>query len=214
MKRILVTAGPTEEPVDAVRFISNYATGQIGVELAREARRRGWAVTLILGPSHVRVPAGVRLVRVRTAREMQRAVRRCCKECRVIIMAAAVSDWRPARTIRGKMKRADKPRVIRLVENPDILKTLGSRKGSPLFRVGFCLEYGDPRREARRKLRDKGLDLIVANRIGAGGAPFGRRPMAVWLIGRGARDEQYIRAASKRTIARRLLSYIHGAMAE
>ncbi|MBI2871330.1 MAG: hypothetical protein HYY14_06455 [Candidatus Omnitrophica bacterium] len=212
-RQMVVTAGPTQEPIDRVRFISNPSTGEMGVEIAREAARRGWSVTLILGPTPIAVPRGLRVIRVRTAREMRGAVLRAVKTARVLVMTAAVSDWRPARAVRGKMKRSAGPGLLRLVENPDILNSIPKRGGGRLWRVGFCLESGDFKREARRKLRDKKLDFIVANRLGRNGGPFGQKPVTVWILDRLGRSE-WVRHAAKRKIARVVLNRLHGAMAE
>jgi len=173
--RVLVTAGPTREPIDAVRYLSNRSSGRLGYAIAAAAKAAGHTVTLVSGPTCIDPPRGVRLVRVGTALEMRREVLRAFRGARAVIMCAAVADWRPARAVRGKLRR-DRIRrpVLRLVPNPDILAELGRRKGRRLL-VGFALEaaFGargprtgrsDPAvASAMKKLRRKNLDWIVLN---------------------------------------------------
>ena len=177
MPRVLVTAGPTREPIDEVRFLSNRSSGRMGYALAAAARAAGHRVTLVSGPTCLRPPAGVRFVRATTTEEMRRAVRGAFAASDAVLMCAAVADWRPERRIRGKLRRERTPRpVLRLVPNPDILAELGRRKGRRTL-VGFALEpgtafgargpmagrLGPAEKSARRKLRRKNLDWIVLN---------------------------------------------------
>lgn len=162
--RILITAGPTREAIDPVRFISNRSSGKMGYALARIAARRGHVVTLISGPVALRPPARVSFVPVTTAREMLVAVKRHIPRCDALIMAAAVADWRPCFASRHKLKKRSGPPVLRLRPNSDILKTIAPRKGARIF-IGFAAETGRLLAETRRKLRDKNLDLIVANDV-------------------------------------------------
>jgi phosphopantothenoylcysteine decarboxylase/phosphopantothenate--cysteine ligase len=180
--RVVVTAGPTREPIDDVRFLSNASTGRMGVEIAAQARRRGARVTLVLGPSAETVPAGVDVVRVETAREMLAATRSAARGADVVVFAAAPADWRPATRVRGKIKKGTggprRPSALRLVENPDIAATLGATKGARVH-VGFALEVRDGLANAREKLRRKRFDAIVLN----GPANVGRGGGAVRWIG-------------------------------
>jgi phosphopantothenoylcysteine decarboxylase / phosphopantothenate---cysteine ligase len=166
--RVLITAGPTHEPIDAVRFIGNRSSGRVGVALAEEAARRGWDVTLLLGPTH-RTPADSRVlvVRFRTAEELDGLLASHAPRCDVLVMAAAVADYRPkpdAAMLAGKLRRTEGPLTLELEPTPDLLARVaaGRRPGQVL--VGFALE---PRAEmlgaAKRKLERKGVDLIVAN---------------------------------------------------
>lgn len=170
-KRVLVTAGPTREKIDPVRFISNYSTGTFGYEIAKAAKRLGLEVILISGPTALKVPAGVKFISVESARQMLKAVLGNVKKCGFVIMASAVCDWRPIKISENKIKKRRGPIALKLIENPDILKLLGKRKKAIL--VGFALETEDLERNARKKLREKNLDIIVANRLKTGRNPFG-----------------------------------------
>jgi phosphopantothenoylcysteine decarboxylase/phosphopantothenate--cysteine ligase len=169
--RILITAGPTVEPLDPVRFISNYSTGAMGYEIAKQAAEKGFEVCLITGPVSLQPPAGVEVIKIRTAREMRDRVIERVDDCACVIMAAAVCDFRPAEQKQEKIKKQDKM-TLELVRNPDILSELGSKKN--LVRVGFALETeSEWLRNARDKLRAKNLDLIVANVKKENNDPFG-----------------------------------------
>ncbi len=163
-KRVLITAGPTIEALDPVRFISNRSSGKMGYALAREAHLRGAQVVLISGPTHLEPPEGVKLVRVRSASEMAKAVFDHFPDSDVVVMAAAVSDFTPASVSSEKLKKENVEPVIQLEETVDILKELGQRKEGQ-YLVGFAAESGPVREEARKKLQEKGLDLIVGNDI-------------------------------------------------
>ncbi len=163
-KRVLITAGPTIEALDPVRFISNRSSGKMGYALAREAQLRGAQVVLISGPTHLEPPEGVKLVGVRSASEMAKAVFDHFPDSDVVVMAAAVSDFTPASVSSEKLKKEDVEPVIQLEKTVDILKELGQRKEWQ-FLVGFAAESGPVREKARKKLQEKGLDLIVGNDI-------------------------------------------------
>ncbi len=160
--KILVTAGPTEEYIDDVRFISNPSSGKMGYAVADQARRRGHKVTLVSGPVALKPPKGVRLVRVVSARDMHRAVLRSFARSHAVVMTAAVSDYAPAGRIRGKIKKGPRSMTLTLTSTPDILRSIGSRKGTRTL-VGFALEVRDEMKNALEKLRAKKLDAIVAN---------------------------------------------------
>lgn len=165
MTHVVVTAGPTREYVDPVRYLSNESSGRMGFEIARAAAQAGHRVTLISGPVNLETPAGVRRVDVTSAREMLAAVRKAFRGADALYMAAAVADWRPARRLSGKWRAKDggaERTTLELVRNPDVLATVARGKGERLV-VGFALETADGVRRARRKLERKGLDTIVLN---------------------------------------------------
>jgi phosphopantothenoylcysteine decarboxylase / phosphopantothenate---cysteine ligase len=171
--RVLVTAGPTIEPIDPVRFISNRSSGKMGYAVAGAARRRGAGVVLISGPASVDPPRGVDFVPVRTAEDMRRAVTARGTECDIVIKAAAVSDFRPRAAADSKIKKSGASLVLELERNPDILAELGARRfDRPRVLVGFAAETEDLLRNAGEKLRQKNLDMIVANDVTAADAGF------------------------------------------
>lgn len=161
--RVLVGAGRTEEPLDPVRMLTNRSSGRMGFALAEAARDRGADVTVVAGPVSIDAPHGVAVVPVVTAEQMQRAMQSHAAHADVVLMAAAVSDYRPAKAAREKLKRSSAALTLRLTPNPDILAGLGAarRKGQVL--VGFALETSDGVANARKKLKAKGVDLIVLN---------------------------------------------------
>jgi phosphopantothenoylcysteine decarboxylase/phosphopantothenate--cysteine ligase len=161
---VLVTAGPTEEPVDPVRFLSNRSSGKMGYAVAEAAAARGARVILISGPVHLSAPAGVSVVNVRTAEEMRAAVLAHLSEASIIVKAAAVADFRVKNPSAGKIKKSGAGLTLELELNPDILAEVGQMKGLRLL-VGFAAETGDPLPEARRKLESKHCDMIVGNRV-------------------------------------------------
>jgi phosphopantothenoylcysteine decarboxylase/phosphopantothenate--cysteine ligase len=179
---ILVTAGPTHEYWDAVRFLGNASSGRMGIAIAEAAARRGHRATLVLGPASVSPPSRVRVVRVVSALQMQAAVRRAFPAADAVVMAAAVADYRPAARIRGKMRRTGRRLRLDLVPNPDILAGLGRRKGGRIL-VGFALQPGPGLREAREKMRRKNLDWCVLDHPGA----IGRDRATTTLIDRAGR---------------------------
>ncbi len=162
--RILVTAGPTREPIDPVRFISNRSSGKMGYAIAKMAKRRGAKVILISGPTSISPPDGVEIYRVETANEMREKVMEKWKDCDVAIKAAAVADYRPEIKSSSKIKKKDEDLVIRLKRNPDILFELGKNKGDRIV-VGFAAETEDLVENAIKKLKEKNLDMIVANDV-------------------------------------------------
>ena len=165
-RRILVTAGPTHEPIDAVRFIGNRSSGKMGYAVAREAAKRGAAVSLVSGPSPLADPPGVEVVRVETAEEMRDAVLARFDEADAVVKAAAVADWRPKERTEGKLKKEAGAPELLLEPTPDILRELGEQKGDRVL-VGFAAETEGLEAAGRSKLRAKGLDLIVVNEVGA-----------------------------------------------
>lgn len=190
--KIVVTAGPTREYLDPVRFLSNPSTGKMGFAVAAEAARRGHDVTLIAGPVALKTPKGVRRVDVVSAREMLAAVRNAL-DCAnggggsvAFVSTAAVADWRPARCAAQKLKKRQMSGVLKLVRNPDILKTISRLskppKPSKLALVGFAAETNDVLAEAARKCREKGLSFIVANDVTEKGSGFGTETDRVTFV--------------------------------
>ena len=170
-RRVVVTAGPTWEPIDPVRFVGNRSTGKMGFAVAAEAYARGADVTLIAGPGTVDSPPGPELVRVTTAGEMRSAVVEAMADADALVMAAAVADFRPEEAAGSKLKKEQGPPEIRLVPTPDILAELGSAGSGVL--VGFAAETDDVEEAGREKLRRKGLQLLVANEVGREETGFG-----------------------------------------
>ncbi|MBV9408386.1 MAG: bifunctional phosphopantothenoylcysteine decarboxylase/phosphopantothenate--cysteine ligase CoaBC [Candidatus Eremiobacteraeota bacterium] len=200
-ERVLITAGPTREPIDPVRFLSNAATGTQGLELAREALARGAQVDLVLGPTPLEPPAGARTTHVTTAREMDDAVRARAFEATIAIATAAVADWRPAVTHEHKVKKTDEPQTLALERNPDILANLGTNKNG-LFLVGFAAETEAFEANAREKLARKHLDAIAVNDVG-GERGFGTGANALVLLW-GTDGRRDLGTGSKRELAARL----------
>lgn len=160
--RFLVTAGPTHEHIDPVRYLANASSGKMGFAIARAALRRGHRVTLVSGPTALRIPPGVTFAPVVSASAMGRAVLREIPRSQCLVMAAAVSDYRPARTARGKIPKGRERWSVPLVRNPDILAGIRRRPGRRIV-VGFSLETGRAEARARRKMAQKDLDFIVLN---------------------------------------------------
>ena len=185
--QVVVTAGPTHEPIDAVRYLGNRSSGKMGFAAAAEAARRGADVTLITGPVALPDPAGVQVVRVETAEEMAREVFDRFPECQAVIMAAAVADFRPARPVEGKFKKDAGPPNLTLEPTVDVLSTLGKRKEHQVL-VGFAAETGELLPEGRRKLAEKNLDLIVVNEVGRPGTGFGADTDVAAILGRRGED--------------------------
>ena len=206
-KKVLITAGPTRERIDPVRFISNDSSGKMGFALAEAARDRGAEVTLVSGPVALENPAGVNVVKIESARDLLEACREPFEQADAAIFAAAVADKRPARMADRKLKKGaddDLLERIELVENPDVLATLASGKTHQVV-VGFAAETNDVLANARRKLEKKGADFIVANEVGNGKA-FGTADNEVWFVS--ADGEEHVPAASKRQISDAILDQV------
>ncbi len=164
-QEVLITAGPTREPLDPARFLSNRSSGKMGYALARTARRRGAHVTLISGPVHLDPPPGVDVVQVSTAREMKEAVKQYAVAASVIVKAAAVADFRPITASEQKIKKVNAALQLELIPNPDILADLGKKRKDNQVLVGFAAESNNHEAEGLRKLKDKNVDLMVVNDI-------------------------------------------------
>ena len=198
---VLVTAGPTVEDLDPVRFLSNRSSGRMGYRLAEVARDRGAKVVLVSGPTALPAPAGVDLVAVRSAAEMQRAVLDRAAAATVVVMAAAVADYRPASPSPTKLKKGEGRIALELVRTVDILAALGADKGGR-FLVGFAAETDDLLENARQKRLRKNLDLIVANDVTVPGAGFGSESNAAVLVDE--RGEEALPLQDKRDLADRI----------
>ncbi|HEX6844937.1 MAG TPA: bifunctional phosphopantothenoylcysteine decarboxylase/phosphopantothenate--cysteine ligase CoaBC [Actinomycetota bacterium] len=172
-RHVVVTAGPTHEPIDPVRFVGNRSSGRMGIALAAEAFARGARVTLVLGPDTVRPPVGVEVVPVGTAEEMRTAVMRRAPDADAVVMAAAVADFRPKAVADAKLKKAQGIPELVLEPTPDILAELGAGRRDGQILVGFAAETHDVEAAGRVKLADKHLDLLVANVVGREGTGFG-----------------------------------------
>ncbi len=205
-RKLLVTAGPTREPLDPVRFLSNPSTGLMGFEIAAAASRLGAHVVLVSGPSHLADPPGVTIVRVTTAEQMRHAVMERLDGVEVVVKCAAVSDFRPAAPIGHKVKKATAPRTVQLEPTPDILAEVGRRKGGR-FLVGFAAETEDLVANARAKLGEKNLDLIVANSVASEDGAFGSAGNEVVILDAHGSEEHWPRM-SKREVAERLVALI------
>ncbi len=160
--RILVSAGPTREMIDAVRYLSNLSSGRLGYAVATAAAARGHEVHLVSGPVALSPPPGIRVTNVVSAHDMRDAIEDAWPNVDALVMTAAVADYRPVRPYDGKLKKTEGPLILELTRNPDILRTLAPRKG-PRVVVGFALEVQDAEAEALRKLQSKGMDLLVLN---------------------------------------------------
>jgi phosphopantothenoylcysteine decarboxylase/phosphopantothenate--cysteine ligase len=181
-RRVLVTSGPTSEPIDPVRFIANRSSGKQGHAIAAAAAAAGAEVVLVSGPVHLADPPAVAVVRIETAREMLAAVEKALP-ADVAIFAAAVADWRPQQVSRSKIKKQDRPPTLELMENPDILSTIAQRKcGRPRLVIGFAAETEDVIANAKAKLANKGCDWIVANDVSPGSGIMGGDSNSVHLV--------------------------------
>jgi phosphopantothenoylcysteine decarboxylase/phosphopantothenate--cysteine ligase len=198
---VLVTAGPTVEDLDPVRFLSNRSSGRMGFALAEAARTRGARVILVAGPTSVEPPAGVDLVRVRAAEEMARAVSERGASATIVAMAAAVSDYRPAERASSKLKKTPGDGTLVLTRTPDILASLGQAKGAR-FLIGFAAETDRVLENARAKRTAKNVDLLVANDVSQPGRGFASEQNAAVLID--AEGETELPLMSKRALADRI----------
>jgi phosphopantothenoylcysteine decarboxylase/phosphopantothenate--cysteine ligase len=210
-RRVLVSAGPTREAIDPVRFISNRSSGRMGYAVAAAARRRGASVTLVTGPSALALPHGCDVVRVETAAHMGQALRDRVTASDVVVMVAAVADYRPAETAAHKIKKSSDRIELALQRNEDILAALAGARGRRVL-VGFAAETRDVVAHAEGKLQRKGLDLIVANDVGAPGAGFDVDTNSAVLIDRnGERTESGL--VSKEDLADLILDKVVGLLA-
>lgn len=194
--KVLVTAGPTREYLDDVRYLSNPSSGKLGFACAVAAARAGHDVTLVTGPVALPDPPGVKTVRVVSADDMYRAVMKAYPRAEAVVMTAAVGDYKPASRVAGKLKKSKGPLTLKLVRTRDILKTMGARKGRRLL-IGFALEVQDAVHQAKLKYEKKNLDYIVLN----GPKSFAADRMDADVYRRGAVVKSF-RGASKAAVAR------------
>ncbi len=206
-RRVLVTAGPTREPVDPVRFLSNRSSGRMGVEIAAAAWRRGADVTLIAGPLEVPVPAGVTVVDVETTSDMRDAVASALPHADVLVMAAAPADFTVAAPAAVKLKKASASATLALAHTDDILVATRPHRQAHAIVVGFALETGDAMREGHRKRVDKAMDFIVVNDATEPGAGFAVETNRVTIIGPDSREEP-LPLLSKRAVADEILDRV------
>jgi phosphopantothenoylcysteine decarboxylase / phosphopantothenate---cysteine ligase len=198
-RRILVTAGPTHEPIDPVRFVGNRSSGRMGIEIARAAAARGADVRLVLGPGTIGPPVGIPTIRVGTAAEMREAVLQGFDRAEAIVMAAAVADFRPDRVAAAKLKKESGPPELRLVPTHDILREISERRGDRVL-VGFAAETSDLEAAGRAKLIGKDLDLVVVNEVGREGTGFGSTTNRAMILSRTG-DDEAIRTWTKPELA-------------
>src|SRR5580692_4137265 len=208
-KRVAITAGPTREAFDPVRFLSNASTGATGIELAREASLRGADVTLLLGPTQLQPPAGVHAVQITTARELLDAALTSAAGADLVIATAAVADWRPQSEQPQKLKKTAGVQTFDVVPNPDVLAELGQRKGSS-FLVGFAAETENFEANAREKLQRKHLDAIAVNDV-RDERGFGTGENTLTLLW-GTQGRRELGTADKTTLAARLLDAVEELM--
>lgn len=219
--RIVITAGPTREPLDPVRFISNQSTGTLGLTLAEAALKRGHEVTLIIGPTERPSAKGVRRVDVETAGQMERQVKKAFSRADALVMSAAVADFRPLKVATRKIKRLGAIGSLRLwrlelIENPDIVAGIARRRKPTQAVVGFALETENLLSNARLKLRAKKLDAIVATRLHLKSrkrGPFGASPVEGAIIDREGKAETF-RALAKDKLAGRILKTVEKLLAD
>jgi len=204
-KRVLVSAGPTREPIDPVRYISNRSSGKMGYAIAAEAAARGASVTLVSGPTEIDPPAGAKVVRVETVREMFDAVMASVGEADLFVSAAAPADFRPAEMQASKIKKSDHL-TLELDKTEDILGQIGAAKGRTVL-VGFAAETENLEENAAEKLRSKNADLFVANNVGTDSDVFGSDTNEVTLISRNG-ERVGLPKMSKREVARAILDYV------
>lgn len=205
-KKVVVTAGGTREQIDPVRYVGNYSSGKMGFALAEAARDRGATAVLVTAPVDLPDPYAVRVVRIRNAMGMSDAVNAECEDADALVMAAAVADYQPAEAVGEKIKREGRDSIsVSLVRTPDILKEVGDRPG--LVKVGFAAESTDLIENARRKIVDKGLDLIAANDITETGSGFGADTNRVTLIDRDGAEEE-LPLLSKYDVSYRILDRV------
>ncbi|KGX93221.1 phosphopantothenoylcysteine decarboxylase [Pontibacillus halophilus JSM 076056 = DSM 19796] len=203
-KHVLITAGPTQESVDPVRFFTNHSSGKMGYAIARQAADLGASVTLVSGPVSLDTPPGVKRIDVVSAEDMYEAVLNEMESADVIIKAAAVADYRPKETYSSKMKKQEGPLTLQFERTKDILKEVGKRRREGQFIVGFAAETDEPVRYGQEKMERKRLDAIVVNDISAEGAGFKGDTNVVTYLNRNGKQEAYP-LLTKDDVARRLL---------
>lgn len=207
-KKAFVSAGPTYEPLDPVRFIGNHSSGKMGVAIAEELYGRGADVTLIMGPSSINLPAnGIKSVRVNTADEMYNACTKEFDRSDIGVMAAAVADYTPVEVAANKIKKANNELVIELKRTKDILKSLGEKKSSGQVLVGFALETNNERDNALGKLKSKNVDMVVMNSLNDAGAGFGTDTNKISIFDKSGKEFEF-ELMSKKEVAKNIVDTI------
>lgn len=207
-KKAMVTAGPTYEPIDPVRFIGNHSTGKMGLAIARELQHRGAEVTLIMGPTQVDMSSnGIPIVKVKTADEMYRASNKVFEKSDIAIMAAAVADYAPVAIAKEKIKKKEDRLVLELTKTKDILKSLGEKKKEGQVLVGFALETNDEEQNAADKLQKKNADMIILNSLNDPGAGFGYDTNKITIFEKGGQQFSFD-TKSKNEVAKDIVDTI------
>ena len=199
-KKVLVTAGPTYEAIDPVRFIGNHSSGKMGVAIAEEMYRRGAAVTLVLGPSDLIADNGIETIRVKSAQEMYTACKKIFASIDIAIMSAAVADYTPVNFVSEKIKKTEPALTLTLTKTTDILKSLGAKKKKGQLLVGFALETNNERENALKKLASKNADLIVLNSLKDAGAGFGHDTNKITIFDKQGKEYRFD-TKSKKAVA-------------
>ena len=207
-KKAIVTAGPTYEPIDPVRFIGNYSSGKMGLAIAKELHDRGAGVTLIMGPSQLDIAAnGIAVVKVKTADEMYRASNDVFENMDIAVMAAAVADYSPVEKAKEKIKKKEGTLTIELAKTKDILKSLGEKKKAGQVLVGFALETNNEKQHAMEKLQRKNADMIVLNSLNDTGAGFGYDTNKITIFEKGGQEFKFD-TKSKAAVAKDIVDTI------
>ena len=204
---IVISAGPTREAIDPVRYITNRSTGKMGYAIAEAARERGLLVTLVSGPVNLLPPEGVEVINIESAADMAKAMKSAAQTADIIVMAAAVADYRPRQYSTSKVKKSDGDMCIELERTEDILLSLGKNKRPGQILVGFAAETDDLLKNAQGKLQRKNLDYIAANIVGVPGRGFAADNNAITLIGRDGSQTEFA-LQSKKNLAEALLQHI------
>jgi phosphopantothenoylcysteine decarboxylase/phosphopantothenate--cysteine ligase len=203
--RLLVTAGPTREMIDPVRFISNFSTGQMGYAVAQEAHRRGHSVTLLTGPVELPTPPHIPVYHFVSVRDLDLKLNSLMRRHDGLVMTAAVGDYGASHVSVRKIKRKNSL-ILHLCRTPDLLSKLGKRKGKK-FIVGFCLETENLEKNAKRKLKSKNCDLMVACCLSKSQNPFGNNPLSTLILNKNGNCVK-LRSSEKKTVASRLIRLI------
>ena len=204
---IVISAGPTREAIDPVRYITNRSTGKMGYAIAEAARERGLLVTLVSGPVNLLPPEGVEVINIESAADMAKAMKTSAQTADIIVMAAAVADYRPKQYSTSKVKKSDGDMCIELERTEDVLLSLGKNKRPGQILVGFAAETDDLLKNAQGKLERKNLDYIAANIVGVPGRGFAADNNAITLIGRDGSQTEFA-LQSKKDLAGALLDHI------
>jgi phosphopantothenoylcysteine decarboxylase/phosphopantothenate--cysteine ligase len=199
-KRVLITAGPTYEPIDPVRFIGNHSSGKMGVAIAEEMYMRGAVVTLVLGPSSIKVKGGIDVIKVKSASEMFNVCEKIFPASDIAVMSAAVADYTPVTTASEKIKKTENDFAVQLTKTKDILKHLGSTKKNGQILVGFALETNNEKENALKKLQSKNADLIILNSLNDVGAGFGHDTNKITIFDKTGKEYPF-ETKSKKEVA-------------